>query len=163
MQFARPRGMTIIATVGSEEGRALAERCGIRHIISHLDKDHMERVLSVTEGRGVDVIIEMLANVNLGHDLAALAPGGRVVVIGSRGPVEINPRDMMRPETAILGMLVFSASEKDVASIHAAVVAGLENRTLDPVIDRKIALDEAAEAHRAVETAKPLGKVVLIP
>ncbi len=163
MQFARPRGITIIATVGREEGRALAERCGVRHIISHLDKDHMEQVLSLTDGRGVDVIVEMLANVNLGKDLTVLASGGRVVVIGSRGPVEINPRDLMRPEASILGMLVFSASEKDVASIHAAVAAGLENRTIDPVIDRKVALADAAEAHRIIETAKPLGKVVLIP
>lgn len=163
VQFARARGMATIATVGSEEGRALAERYGARHIVSHLDGDHMQRVLSLTDGRGVDVILEMLANVNLGSDLTVLAPGGRVVVIGSRGPVEINPRDLMRPESAILGMLVFSAPERDLASIHAAIAAGLENRTLDPVIGRKMALAEAPEAHRFLETSKPLGKIVLIP
>ena len=131
--------------------------------ISHLDGDHMQRCSSLTDGRGVDVILEMLANVNLGNDLTVLAPGGRVVVIGSRGPVEINPRDLMRPEAAILGMLVFSAPERDLASIHAAIVAGLENRTLDPVIGRKMALADAAEAHQFLETAKPLGKIVLMP
>jgi NADPH2:quinone reductase len=162
MQFARARGIDIVATVGSEEGRALAERCGARHIVGHFDKDHMERVLSFTGGRGVDVIIEMLANVNLGGDLPILAPGGRVVIIGSRGPVEINPRDLMRPEASILGMLVFSAQEKDVSSIHAAVAAGLENHTLDPVIDRKIALADAAEAHRVLEAHKTVGKIVLV-
>lgn len=163
MQFARARGMAAIATVGGEEGRALAQRYGARHIISHLDGDHMRQVLRLTEGRGVDVILEMLANVNLGNDLTVLAPGGRVVVIGSRGPVEINPRDLMRPEATILGMLVFSAPERDVASIHAAIGAGLENRTLDPVIGRKMALADAAEAHRSLETSGHLGKIVLIP
>lgn len=163
MQFAGARGISVIATVGSEEGRALAERWGAGHIVSHLDKDHMEQVLSLTGGHGVDVIVEMLANANLGKDLPVLAPGGRVVVVGSRGPVEIDPRDLMRPEAAILGMLVFSAPEKDVADIHAAVHAGLENRTLDPVIDRKMSLFDAAEAHRVLEASKTLGKVVLIP
>jgi NADPH:quinone reductase len=163
MQFARARGISVIATVGNDEGRALAERFGARHIINHLDKDHMEQVLTLTGGRGVDVIVEILANVNLGMDLPALAPGGRVVIVGSKGPVEINPRDLMRPETAILGMLVFSASEKDVASIHAAVAAGLKNRVLDPVIDRKMALADVAEAHRLLESSKTLGKVILKP
>ncbi len=163
MQFARARGMTTIATVGEEEGRALAERYGARHIVSHLDHDHMQQVLSLTGGRGVDVILEMLANANLASDLTVLAPGGRVVVIGSRGPVEINPRDLMRPEAAILGMLVFSASERDLSSIHAAIVAGLENGTLDPVIGTKVPLSDAAEAHRLLESSKLLGKVVLVP
>ena len=163
MQFARARGMTIIATVGSEEGRELAGRQGARHIVNHFDADHVDRILAFTDGRGVDVIIEMLASVNLGKDLPLLAPGGRVVIIGSRGPVEINPRDIMRSEAAILGMLVFSASAADQTSIHAAIVAGLENGTLDPLIGREMALNDAAEAHRFLETAKPLGKIVLRP
>ncbi|HUJ68585.1 MAG TPA: NADPH:quinone reductase [Syntrophorhabdales bacterium] len=163
MQFARAWGITIIATVGSDEGRDLAARQGARHIVNHFDADHGDRILALTDGRGVDVILEMLASVNLGKDLPLLAPSGRVVIIGSRGTVEINPRDLMRPETAILGMLVFSASEADQASIHAAIEAGLENGTLDPLMGREMAFNEAAEAHRFLETAKPLGKIVLLP
>jgi len=162
MQLARARGIRIIATVGSDEGRDLAAQQGARHIVNHFDADHGDRILALTDARGVDVIIEMLASVNLGKDLPLLSPGGRVVIIGSRGTVEINPRDLMRPETAILGMLVFSASEADQASIHAAIEAGLENGTLDPLISRGMALAEAVEAHRFLETAKPLGKVVLL-
>jgi NADPH2:quinone reductase len=163
MQFARTRQMVTIATVGGEEGRALAERSGARHIVSHLDGDHMQQVLSLTKGRGVDVILEMLANVNLGNDLTVVAPGGRIVVIGSRGPVEINPRDLMRPEAAILGMLIFSAPENDLATIHAAIAAGLESHMLDPVIGRKVALADAPAAHELLEASKTLGKIVLIP
>lgn len=163
MQLARARGIVIIATVGSEQGRELAARQGARHIVNHFEADHGDKILALTNGRGVDVILEMLASVNLGKDLPLLAPDGRVVIIGSRGPVEINPRDLMRPETAILGMLVFSASEADVTSIHAACGAGLENGTLDPLIGREMAFTDAAEAHRFLEAAKPLGKIVLCP
>ncbi len=163
LQFARARGITTIATVGGEEGRALAERYGARHVVSHLDPGHMEQVRSFTSDRGVDVILEMLASVNLGNDLTVLAPGARVVIIGSRGSVEINPRGLMQPEAAILGMLVFSAGQRDLASIHAAIGAGLHNGTLDPVIARKVPLADAAEAHRLLETARPLGKIVLKP
>ena len=163
LQFARARGIETIATVGSNEGRMLAERYGARHIVNHLDPDHMKEVISLTGGRGVDVILEMLANVNLGNDLPALATGGRVVIIGSRGPVEINPRDLMRPEGAILGMLLFSAPETDLAHIHEAVVSGLADGSLDPVIDRKMALTEITEAHGLLEASKALGKIVLIP
>jgi NADPH2:quinone reductase len=60
-------------------------------------------------------------------------------------------------------MLIFSAPERDLASIHAAIAAGLENHTLDPVIGRKMALAEAPEAHQVLETTKPLGKIVLMP
>jgi len=163
VQFARARGITTIATVGGEEGRALAERYGARHVVDHTDSSHLEQVRSLTGGRGVDLIVEMLANVNLGNDLKVLAPGGRVVVVGSRGSVEINPRDLMRPEAAILGMLLFDATERDLASIHAAIGAGLQNRTLEPVIGKKVPLTEAAAAHHIMETSKPLGKIVLIP
>ena len=60
-------------------------------------------------------------------------------------------------------MLVFSASERDQASIHAAIMAGLENSTLDPLVGREMELADATEAHQLVETSKPLGKIVLIP
>jgi NADPH:quinone reductase len=163
MQFARAKGIATIATVGGDEGRMLANRYGARHVVSHLDGDHMKQVLSFTGGRGVDVILEMLANVNLGNDLPVLAPGGRVVVIGSKGPVEINPRDLMQREAAILGMLLFNAPEKDVADIHAAIALGLSDGSLDPVISRKMGLSEVTEAHGLLEVSRPLGKIILIP
>ncbi|MGD0230410.1 MAG: NADPH:quinone reductase [Syntrophorhabdales bacterium] len=163
VQFARARGITTIASAGSEEGAAMLAKLGAHHVVSHRDARHMDQVLSLTNRRGVDVILEMLANVNLGHDLKVLARGGRVVVIGSRGTVEIDPRDTMGREAAILGMMVFEAGERELASIHAAIVAALENHTLDPVIGQKIALSDAPEAHRLVEGSTVLGKIVLIP
>jgi len=107
--------------------------------------------------------LEMLANVNLGKDLGVLAFGGRVVVIGSRGKVEIDPRDAMRANAAILGMVILNASEHELRGIFAALGAGLENGTLSPVVGKEIPLSEAARAHHEIIEASAHGKIVLIP
>ncbi len=133
VQLARNAGITVIGTGGTEQGRALAAEQGAHYSIDHKAPDHMEQVRKITGGRGVDVILEMLANVNLGKDLGVLAFGGRVVIIGSRGTVEIDPRDAMRSNGTILGMSILNAHENQMLSIHAAIAAGLENNTLRPV------------------------------
>jgi NADPH2:quinone reductase len=119
--------------------------------------------MKATAGHGVDVIVELLANVNLGKDLTILAKGGRVVIIGSRGPVEINPRDTMQRDADVRGMALPNTPPPELASIHAALVAGLENGTLRPVIAKEFALAEATQAHRAVMEPGALGKIVLVP
>jgi NADPH2:quinone reductase len=112
--------------------------------------------------------MEMLANVNLGNDLNALARGGRVVVIGNRGPnnqgtVEIGPRAIMARDADILGMSLANASEAERLSMHAALVAGLANGSLQPVIGHEFPLADAAKAHHAVIENRAYGKIVLIP
>jgi len=163
VQLARAAGLTIIGTAGTEKSRHLVSEQGAHHVLDHHAPDYLKRVLGLTEGRGVDIVLEMLANVNLGKDLGLLARGGRVVVIGSRGPVEINPRDVMSQETCVLGMLLWNANEQDIRSIHAALGAGLENGTLRPVVGREIPLSEAPQAHHAVIESSAHGKIVLVP
>ena len=163
LQFSRAAGLVVIGTAGTEEGRRLASEQGAHHVLDHRSPDHFEEVLRLTENRGVDVILELLANVNLGKDLGILATGGRAVVIGSRGTVEIDPRDAIGREAAILGMSVFNATERETASIHAAIGAGLENGTLRPVIGQEMPLTDAPRAHRRIMEATALGKIVLLP
>jgi len=86
-----------------------------------------------------------------------------VVVIGNRGKIEIDPRAAMTRDASILGMTLFNTSDEDRASIHAALVAGLENGSLRPVVSREIPLVDAARAHEAVMQPGALGKIVLIP
>lgn len=150
VQLARAAGMTVIGTAGSDAGRKLVAAQGAHHVFDHHAEGYLPEILARTGGRGVDVIVEMLANANLGKDLGVLALGGRVVVVGSRGPVEINPRDVMGRDAAILGMVLFNASAADLTRIHAALAAGLENGSLRPVIGERIPLAEAARAHEAV-------------
>ena len=156
MQLARAAGLRVIGTAGSPDGRALVLAEGAHHVLDHDTIGYLEQLTELTSGRGVDVILEMLANVNLAKDLLALATGGRVVVIGCRDTVEIDPRIAMGREAAILGMTLFNASDKELKAMHAAFVAGLENGTLRPVVSRELPLAEAATAHHAVmETRKP--------
>ena len=161
VQLARARGLRVFGTAGSDEGRNLAREQGAHEVFDHRAPDHFIQIMNATGGRGVDVIVELLANVNLGKDLTILAKSGRVAIIGSRGRVEIDPRDSMQRDADLRGMAMPNTSPEDLASIHAALVAGLENGTLRPVIGKEFPLAEAAKAHRAVMEPGAFGKIVL--
>ena len=163
VQMARAAGLNVIGTAGTERGQKLVKENGAHHVLDHRAATYRDQLASLTGSRGVDVLVEMLANVNLGRDLPMLAKHGRVVVVGSRGAVEINPRDIMSRDAAILAMTMVNASEADLASIHAAIVAGLENGTLRPIVGRELPLAEAPRAHQAVLEPGAYGKIVLIP
>jgi NADPH2:quinone reductase len=163
VQLARAAGLKVIGTGGTEAGRKLVAQEGAHHVLDHRSADYLNELAELTEGRGVDVILEMLANVNLGRDLTVLAYGGRVVVIGNRGTVEINPRDAMSRDATIHGMTLLNATPALLSGIHAALVAGLENGTLRPVVGRELPLAEASRAHREIMETSALGKIVLIP
>lgn len=163
VQIARSRGLVVFGTGGTEKGRKLIKDEGAHHVLDHHAPDYMDQLMKLTEGRGVDIILEMLANVNLGKDLKVLAPRGRVVVVGSRGPVEIDPRDTMSRNADIRGMSLMYATEPEVSTVHAALVAGLENGNLRPIIGQKMSLAEAPRAHQAVMEPGAYGKIVLMP
>jgi NADPH2:quinone reductase len=163
VQLARAAGLRVIGTVGSERGRKLVLDEGAHVVLDHSAPNHFAEALAVTGGHGYDLILEMLANVNLGRDLGILAAHGRVSVVGSRGNAEITPRDMMGRDGAIIGMSLWNTTPHELISIHAALVAGLENKTLRPVIGQEIPLAEAGRAHTAIMAGGAYGKIVLIP
>jgi NADPH:quinone reductase len=163
VQIARARGMTVIGTAGTSRGRQLVLEQGAHHCLDHRATNYLKELADLTGGRGPDVILEMLANVNLGADLEVIAMRGRIVVIGNRGTIEINPRAAMNKDAAILGMALFHASAGQLAGIHAALVEGLRNGSLRPVIAEEIPLAQASRAHDAVMAEGHHGKVVLIP
>jgi NADPH2:quinone reductase len=163
VQLACARGLRVFGTAGSDEGRRLAREQGAHEVFDHRAPDHFEQIMNATGERGVDVIVELLANVNLGKDLTILAKGGRVAIIGSRGRVEIDPRDAMQRDIDLCGMVLPNTPPAQMASIHAVLVAGLENGTLRPVIGKEFPLVEADQAHRSVMEPGALGKIVLVP
>lgn len=163
VQLARAAGMVVIGTGGTEKGRELVIRQGAHYALDHGKRGHLKDLDPLTGDRGVDVIIEMLANVNLDEDLKALAARGRLVVVGSRGRVEIDPRDIMSREASVTGTLLFRMTEAEEASLRAALTAGLENGTLNPVVGQELALRDAAAAHHRIMEGKAFGKIVLIP
>jgi NADPH2:quinone reductase len=164
VQLARARGMTVIGTAGTARGRQLVLEQGAHHVLDHTAGGYLDELMRLTAGRGVDVVLEMLANVNLQKDLGIIAMRGRIVVIGNRGTIEVNPRAAMNKDAAILGMALYHATPAQLAGIHAALVEGLRNGTLRPVIAQELPLAQAARSHEAVmEPSGHYGKIVLVP
>jgi NADPH2:quinone reductase len=162
VQIGRARGMRVIGTAGTEAGLQLVRDQGAHEVLDHRDAGHFEQIMALTSGRGVDVVVEMLANVNLDRDLDVLAFKGRIVVIGSRGRIEIDPRKTMGKDAAVLGMTLFNATREEFHEIHSGIGAGLENGSLKPVIGRELPLADAVKAHHAVMEPGAMGKIVLV-
>jgi NADPH2:quinone reductase len=162
-QLARAFGLVVIGTGGTDRGRQLVREQGAHHVLDHGAPDYLDQLMNLTDGRGVDIVLEMLANVNLAKDLTVLAKNGRVIVIGNRGTVEINARETMGRDADIRGMTLMNATDADLEGIHSAIIAGLENGTLRPIIGQRLPLDDAPRAHVAVLEPGSYGKIVLLP
>jgi NADPH:quinone reductase len=161
LQIARAAGLTALGTAGTPRGLELARREGAHYVFDHRKSGYQEEILLATGNRGVDVILEMLANVNLSHDTKLLANNGRVVVIGSRGEATINPRELMGRRASIRAFTLWSVTPEEEADIHAGLFAGLENGTLRPVIGKEMPLAESARAHTEILEPGSAGKIVL--
>ena len=163
LQIARAVGLTVFGTAGTDKGLDLVKREGAHQVFNHTKSGYTDDILKATAGRGVDIVLEMLANVNLAADLKLLATYGRVIVIGNRGEITINPRDLMARRSSVRGFTLWATTEAETAEIHAALYAGFENGTLRPVIGKEIPLAEAARAHKEVMAPGASGKIILVP
>jgi NADPH2:quinone reductase len=163
VQIARAQGLTIIGTAGTQRGLELIKKEGAHHAFDHTKAGYAEEILKITGSRGIDVILEMLANVNLATDLKLLAFRGRVIVIGNRGEITINPRELMARRASVRGFTLWAATEAETVEIHAAIAAGLENGTLHPIVGKVLPLKDAPIAHQDVLTPGAFGKIVLLP
>lgn len=165
MQLARARGLVVIGSAGTSEGIQLIQEQGVELAVNHREDGYLNRVLDHTKGRGVNVIIEMLANVNLGNDLPLLARDGRVAVVGSRGSVSIDPRDLMHRRASIKGVALGSVTPDEIQEINEAIQAGLTKRELHPIIYLTFPFAEVAESHVQVvnPSAGAKGKIIVHP
>jgi NADPH2:quinone reductase len=161
--LAHAAEIKVVGTAGTDNGRKLVRQEGADHVLDHHAPNYLDDLKIYTRGHGADVILEMLANVNLDKDLKALAMDGRVVVIGSRGRIEIDPRDAMSRDISIIGMLLFNLSQQEENEIHNALAVGFENGTLRPIVGKEIPLADAPRAHHEVMEPGAYGKIVLIP
>jgi NADPH2:quinone reductase len=163
VQIGRALGLRVIGTASTEKGRELVLREGAHHALDHKDPAYLEKLTALTGGKGPDIILEMASHHNLGKDLSVLAKYGRIVIIGCRGPVEINPREAMMRDAVIMGMHLGNPTETESAAIWAGLAAGFTNGTLRPVIGRELPLAEAAQAQKAVMEQTAYGKIILVP
>ena len=163
VQIARAIGMVVLGTAGTARGLELVKKEGAHHVFDHTKPGYADEILKATGGRGIDVILEMLANVNLAADLKLLASEGRTIVIGNRGEITINPRELMARRASVRGFTLWAATEREAAEIHAAIAAGLENGTLRPIVGKELSLKDAPQAHQDVLAPGAYGKIVLVP
>ena len=162
-QIASAAGLRVFGTAGTERGRELARDQGAHEVFDHTASGYEKDLVAKTGGRGVDLVIEMLANVNLVRDLDFIAKRGRIAIVGNRGALELNPRAIMGKDATIVGFTAWNALPAELATAHAAIVAGMERSGYKPQVGKELPLAEAPRAHEEVLKPGAYGKIVLIP
>lgn len=163
VQLARHAGLTVIGSAGTPEGRRLILDQGGHHAVAHAGQGGAEEVRRLTDDRGPDLIVEMLASASLAADLSLVAPRGRIVVVGSRGSIEIAPRDLMSRDSTVIGMSLNNATPAEQRRIFESLSPGLEGGWLTPVVRCELPLHDAPRAHELVTGPGAHGKIVLVP
>jgi len=163
IQLAKRAGLKVIGSGGSGKGLELILKEGADLAVDHSKQGYLDEVKRATGGKGPELILEMLANVNLAADMDLAAKYGRIVVIGNRGEVTINPRVAMMKELDIRGIALWNATHEQVRPMMTDILAGVAEGALRPVIGREMPLAEAAAAHVAVLEPGAYGKIVLVP
>ena len=161
IQFARQIGCTVIATAGTEAGLHQCIMSGADYAVNHREADYERKLLGLTDQKGPDIIIEMLANVNLARDMAMIAQRGRITIVGNRGEITINPRGLMAKDATVTGMSLFNATDLEWALAMRATRDGLAHGTLNPVVRDVLPLAQAATAHELIMQDGSRGKIVL--
>ncbi len=169
IQLAVARGARVLATAGSDEKCRACEQLGAERAINYRSEDFVDVVKQVTGGRGVDLILDIVGGDYISRDLAALAIEGRLVVIGFMGgdTATIDFRRVLGRRLTITGSTLRprSAAEKGEIAIalRREVWPLLERGAVKPVVYRTFPLDDAAGAHRLMESSEHIGKIVLMP
>ena len=168
IQLARARGSRVFATAGSAEKCAACERLGADTAINSREADFVAVVKEATNGRGVDLILDMVGGDYLARNIEALAIEGRLVQIGLLGgyKAQVNLIAMMQRRVTITGSTLRARSIEEKGAIAAAlrqrVWPLLESGAVMPVIHATFPLRSAAEAHRVMDSSAHIGKLVLV-
>jgi len=163
IQLAKRAGLKIIGSAGTARGLDLVRQEGADHAVDHTRPGYIDDVKRLTGDKGPELILEMLANVNLAADMDLAAKYGRIIIIGNRGDITITPRVAMMKELDIRGIALWNATHAQMRPIMADILAGVAEGALRPVIGREMPLADAAAAHVAVLQPGAYGKIVLIP
>lgn len=169
IQLARAFGCLVAVTAGSADKLAACSRLGADILIDYHTDDFVERMLDASDGRGADVILDPIGGAYLERDLRALAPHGRIAVIGNQSEAKstIDVRLLMGKWASIRGTLLRARPAAEKAAIVASVLANawplVEAGQVVPVIDRRMPLADAGRAHERMESSAHIGKLLLLP
>ncbi|MET8265143.1 NAD(P)H-quinone oxidoreductase [Micromonospora arida] len=166
VQLGAALGVTVLTTARESKHARLRE-LGAAHLIDYREQDFVEEVRRVTDGRGVDVILDIMGGSYLGRNVSALATGGRLVVIGMQGgrKAELDLGALMTKRASVTATSLRSRplAEKAeiVQGVRDEVWPLVETGRIRPIVDRRLPMTEAAQAHRLVESNDHFGKVLL--
>lgn len=161
IQIAKALGATVIATASTQEGRKLIRALGGDVALPHVVSGQYDELMAATNDQGPDVIIEMLANQNLETDMEIARNGARIVILGSRGTIQIDPRHTMTKGLTILGMSAINLDAAQTAEAYGELTKLVDEGEILPLVGDVMALEKAAEAHEQILTKKGNGKLVL--
>ncbi|MCL1871728.1 MAG: NAD(P)H-quinone oxidoreductase [Promicromonosporaceae bacterium] len=169
VQLARALGAVVITTAGGPERCARVRELGADHVIDHRDGDVVRAVLEATDGRGVDVVLDVLGGPALRDNVRMLADGGRLVSIGlqqgRRGELDLG--ELMAKRASVTGTMLRSRTTEEKAAILAAVREHVWPMVADgrlrPVVHARVPLADADDALRLMEHGAAFGKVLLVP
>lgn len=159
VQLAKAAGLTVVATAGTAEGEQMLRDIGADAVLNHRNRDYLAPFQDLDHG--FDLIVEMLADVNLDQDLKALARQGRVIIIGSRGSIEITPRDLMGRDAAVMGMALMNTPAEDLATIARSLYPLLAGGLVKPVVRQTYPLAQLPKAQDAVLESGASGNHVI--
>ncbi|WP_406060702.1 NAD(P)H-quinone oxidoreductase [Micromonospora sp. NBC_00860] len=166
VQFGAALGVTVLTTARESKHARLRE-LGAAHLIDYREQDFVEEARRVTDGRGVDVILDIMGGSYLGRNVSALATGGRLVVIGMQGgrkaELDLGALLAKRASVAATSLRSRPLAEKAeiVQGVRDEVWPLVEAGRIRPIVDRRLPMTEAAQAHRLVESNDHFGKVLL--
>ncbi|MCX4165500.1 MULTISPECIES: NAD(P)H-quinone oxidoreductase [Paraburkholderia] len=167
IQIAHALGFRVLATAGSDDKCRACEALGAERAINYKTEDFVEVVKSLTNDRGVDVILDMVAGSYVPRELTALADGGRLVVIALLGgaKAEINLNDVLRRRLTITGSTLrprpVEFKAKIAARLKEHVWPHLESGRIKPIVYQVFPAVQAADAHTLMESSTHVGKIVL--
>jgi len=160
-QLAKAHGLTIYGSASTEHGSELAKSVGVEAVYNHKEKNYVEKIMK-DHPSGFNIIIEMLANENLASDLALIAKQGRIVIVGSRGSIEFEPRAVMQKEAAVIGVMQACSSVKEYQEMAEHINGLLTKGLLSPLVGKSYPLNKVGEAHEDVMKNKGAsGKLVI--
>lgn len=167
IQIAHALGFRVFATAGSDDKCHACEALGADRAINYRTSDFVEVVKALTNDRGVDVILDMVAGGYVARELSALATGGRIVLIATLGgsKAELNMGEILRRRLTVTGSTLRARSVEFKAQIaqelKAKVWPLIEEGRIKPVVFRVFPAAQAAEAHALMESSEHIGKIML--
>ncbi|MGY1723875.1 NAD(P)H-quinone oxidoreductase [Blastococcus sp. SYSU DS0533] len=171
IQLAARAGARVLTTAGTAAKLDVCRELGADVGINYRDEDFVERVREATDGRGVDVVLDNMGAKYLARNVDALAVGGRLVVIGMQGgrKAELDLGKLLAKRASVHATALRSrpvdgpgGKAEIVAAVRHDVWPDIERGTIRPIVDRRLPMSRAAEAHRVVEASEHVGKVLLV-